>query len=216
MSQVFTELTREGYLGRVGRSIRAVVVGLVFLAAAAVLLFWNEGRTVRTANMLTEAPPGPVCVIGEQTGGTVAAYTTPSGGSIELLRVGAHPATEMIATEQQRNAALTWLVRLVGFVLMWMAIFLMLQPLKVVASVAGILGDLVGVGVGLVSLLGAATLSAGIIAIAWLVYRPLLGAGLLAVAGAAAAGLFLLWQRRAAARRAALPLPAIGPVPQHQ
>jgi hypothetical protein len=105
----------------------------------------------------------------------------------------------------------------VGFVLMWIAIFLVLQPLKIVASVVGVLGDLVGVGVGLVALLGAATFSTAIIATAWLVYRPLLGGSLLVVAAAAATGLFILWQRRTATRRAAtMPLPGINPVPQHR
>jgi hypothetical protein len=163
------------------------------------------------------APPGPVRVIGAQAGSSVAAYTTPSGGQVELLYVGAHPAKEMIATEQQRNTALTWVLRLVGFVVMWIAFGAMLQPLKIVASFVSIIGDLVGVGLGLIALLAAATLSASTIALAWLVYRPLLGGALLAIAAAAATYLIVLWQRRAAKRRsAAMPLPGVSPVPQHQ
>jgi hypothetical protein len=164
---------------------------------------------------LATAPPGPVSVIGEQTGTTLAAYTTPSGGQVELLYVGAHPAKEMIATEQRHNTTLTWILRLVGFVMTWIAIGLVLQPLKIVAGFVDIIGDLVGVGLGLIALLGAATLSAAVIAIAWLVYRPLLGGSLLAVAAAAATYLIMLWQRRSAVRRSSgVPSQPVNPVLQ--
>lgn len=167
---------------------------------------------------LAAAPPGPVSVIDRQAAATIAAYSTPSGGSVELLYVGAHPAKEMITSEEHRNATLTWVLRLVGFVMMWIAIGAMLQPLRVLAGVIGILGDLVGAGVGIVAFLVALAVSAATIAIAWVVYRPLLGCALLALAAAATTGLFVLWQRRAARRRIAPAAPVIpgGAVPNHR
>jgi hypothetical protein len=79
---------------------------------------------------------------------------------------------------------LTWVLRLVGFAMMWIGLVVALNPLKVLADVVGILGDLAGVGIGLVSGLVAVVLSLATIAVAWLFYRPVLGIGLLTVAAA--------------------------------
>jgi hypothetical protein len=166
---------------------------------------------------LQSAPPGPVSVIGRQTGATLSSYATPSGGAIELLYVGSHPAREMITSEEHHNANLTWILRAVGFVVTWIAIGLMLQPLRIVAGVIGILGDLVGAGVGIVAFLAAAALSAATIAIAWIVYRPLLGIGLLALAAAATIGLIVLWRNRATRRRStAGTMPMVNAMPQNR
>lgn len=185
----------------------------------------DAGRTIDPGNpkigdvrvTLAAAAPGPVSVIGRQTNASISGYTTPSGGNVELLYVGAHPAKEMISSEESRNTKLTWILRGVGFIVMFIAIAAMLQPLKILSSVVGLIGDLVGVGVGIVAFLGASTLTAGVIAIAWVVYRPVLGIALLVLAAAALIGLFVLWQRRSARRRATMaPATAGGPVPQYR
>jgi hypothetical protein len=61
---------------------------------------------------------------------------------------------------------------------------MILKPLSVVADVVPILGNIVGAGIGFVAFLISAVLSLTTIAIAWIVYRPLLG-GLLLVAAVA-------------------------------
>jgi len=60
--------------------------------------------------------------------------------------------------------------------------------LSVFASVVPFLGKLVGIGTGLVSILFGMAWSLLIIALAWLFYRPLIGAIILA----AAAGLIVM------------------------
>jgi hypothetical protein len=80
------------------------------------------------------------------------------------------------------NTTLTWVLRLVGFFIMMIGLATMLKPLSVLADVLPILGDIVGAGTGLIAFLLAALLSFVTIAIAWIVYRPLLGIALLAVA----------------------------------
>ncbi len=54
--------------------------------------------------------------------------------------------------------------------------------LSVIADVLPILGDIVGAGTGIISFLLAAILSLITIAIAWIVYRPLLGIILIVIA----------------------------------
>jgi hypothetical protein len=48
------ETTRAGYLSRIGQSIKGVLVGGLLFFVALLLLFWNEGRAVRTAKGLAE------------------------------------------------------------------------------------------------------------------------------------------------------------------
>ena len=77
---------------------------------------------------------------------------------------------------------LTWILRLVGFLLMVLGLNMIFKPLAVIADVLPILGSIVGAGTGIIACLLAAILSLLTIAIAWIVYRPLLGIILLAVA----------------------------------
>src|SRR5208282_2318706 len=62
MPDTFTETTSEGLGGRLIESIKGIVVGLVLVLIGLVLLFWNEGRAVRTADMLSEGAAGVISV----------------------------------------------------------------------------------------------------------------------------------------------------------
>ena len=90
---------------------------------------------------------------------------------------------------------------------MWVGLALMLNPLKVLADVVGIIGDMVGAGIGLVTGVVAIALSFTTIAIAWLAYRPLVGVGLLVIAAAAVAGFFVLRTKGRSKKAAAVPQP---------
>lgn len=56
----YTETTTTGYGTRVGRSFKGILSGFLFLVAGTVLLWWNEGRAVKTDKMLNEAEK--VCI----------------------------------------------------------------------------------------------------------------------------------------------------------
>ncbi len=49
-----TEITERSWLQRIGQSVAGVLFGFALIAAACVLLFWNEGRAVTTARSLAE------------------------------------------------------------------------------------------------------------------------------------------------------------------
>jgi len=51
----YTEKTTTGYGTRVGNSLKAVLMGFVLIIGATILLWWNEGRAVKTADMLEDA-----------------------------------------------------------------------------------------------------------------------------------------------------------------
>ncbi len=126
--------------------------------------------------------PSQVSVIAKQAGKTFAPYVAKTSGTIELLQVGVHTADAMIQAAQASNKVLTWILRLVGFILMMAGLNLIFRPLSVVADVLPIAGTIVGAGTGLVSFLLAALGSLITIAIAWIVYRPLLGVILVVIA----------------------------------
>ena len=50
----YTEKTTTGYGTRVGNSIKATLMGFVIIIGATILLWWNEGRAVKTEKMLDE------------------------------------------------------------------------------------------------------------------------------------------------------------------
>jgi tetratricopeptide (TPR) repeat protein len=85
-------------------------------------------------------------------------------------------------------------LRLGGALLMGIGFLLILGPLATVAEVIPLLGSIVGLGAGIAAAILAAGLSLTLIAMAWIWYRPLLGAALLAGVSALA-GVFW-WKGR--------------------
>lgn len=128
-------------------------------------------------------PPSEISLIAKQYKKTFEAYQTKAGGSILLLEEGKHSADLMIQKAVSNNKMLTLILRFAGFLLMFFGFLSVFKPLSVVADVVPFIGSLVGVGTGIVAFLLSFILSSITIAIAWIVYRPLLGVSLLIVAG---------------------------------
>ena len=62
----FTEVTGESWLSRIGGSVKGVVFGLLLVAAAFPLLFWNEGRSVKRYKTLKEGGGAVVSAASER------------------------------------------------------------------------------------------------------------------------------------------------------
>jgi hypothetical protein len=149
--------------------------------------------------------PQAVSVIAKQVKNTLEPYKTKSGraqNTIYQLEPGQVSAADMFAHEEQENTMLTWTLRLVGFLLMTIGLYLVFRPVSTVADVVPFFGNLLSAGAGVFAAVIALVLSLITIAIGWLYYRPLLGIGLLGVAALLFVGLFLLGRSR---RYAALP-----------
>ena len=140
--------------------------------------------------------PHEISLIAKQHGDTFVAYTAKNGKKLSYLQDGVKDAAEMFQTARTNNAIMTWLVRIGGFLMMFIGLSMMFKPLSVLADVLPILGDIVEMGMGLVAGLIAFICSLVTIAIAWLFYRPVLGIILLAVAGFF--GWMLIKKRKAA------------------
>ena len=130
----------------------------------------------------TVVEPGDVSIVAGQIGETFEPYVINGLGTIELLQTGTVSAKNMFASEQQANTVLTWILRVVGFFVMFIGLLLIAKPLTVVADFIPILGSIAETGTGFISFLVALPLTLGTIALAWLAYRPLLGLPLLILA----------------------------------
>lgn len=128
-----------------------------------------------------EVLPTEVSIVARQVGDTFEAYPTKAGGTIELLQTGTVSADAMFQKAEQSNTMLTWILRGVGFFLMFLGFKMLFGPLEVVADVLPLAGTIVGAGVSVVSFLVALALSLLTIAIAWIFFRPLLGITLLVI-----------------------------------
>ena len=142
--------------------------------------------------------PAVVSIVAKQVSNSLAPYATRAGGNIELVSIGHHPAEAMFTASESANSVLTWVLRVVGTLIMVLGLCLVLKPLSVVADVIPVLGNLVGAGTGLVALLVGGAISLLTIAIAWVTYRPLLAGILIGVAVAAFFGLKFLARRKGA------------------
>lgn len=140
--------------------------------------------------------PQMVSIIAKQTGNTLAPYQTSNGEPLELLEAGTKDAAAMFKSAVSSNQTMTWILRFVGWLLMFFGFATILKPLVVVADVIPFLGNLLQKGVSLLSFVIATPISLLVIAVAWIFYRPLIGiillvVGALIVAGGVAAALSL-------------------------
>ena len=58
----YTETTTTSYGGRLSRSLKGIVGGLIAFIAGTALLFWNEGNYVKTYKALNEAQDATIAV----------------------------------------------------------------------------------------------------------------------------------------------------------
>jgi Transmembrane protein 43 len=66
MSDSFTVTTSKSWFSRLAESIKSVLVGLVLFVVSFPILFWNEGRAVKTARSLEEGSGAVVSVSSDQ------------------------------------------------------------------------------------------------------------------------------------------------------
>lgn len=126
--------------------------------------------------------PGTLSVVAAQTKQSFTPYVTRNEREIELVEAGNVSASQMFAHAQAANRTLTWILRAAGFAAMFLGGMLVLGPLSAFARILPFLGSLVEIGFAIVAFLLSAIVSLLVIAIAWIVYRPVMGAILIIVA----------------------------------
>ncbi len=153
-------------------------------------------------------PPQPASVIAQADGERLTAWTSPAQTLIFLVEAGVHDALTLVANAQSSNSTIGWLLRAVGFVLLWIAFSMMLGPLATLAAVLPPLGRAVGTFTGMIAFVLAAVLASVTIVLSWILVRPLWAVAIVLAIVAAIA----LWSRRSA-RNALAPGPFMSPPP---
>jgi len=120
-------------------------------------------------------PPADASIVAQQVNNTFEPFQSSAGGTIEMLKTGIHSADAMFQDAQDSNKILTWVLRGLGFIFMFIGLLLLFRPLSIIADVLPIFGSIVGAGTALIAFLLSTIFSMIAIAIAWIVYRPLLG-----------------------------------------
>lgn len=146
--------------------------------------------------------PQEVSILSRQQNATFEAYKTSQGTDIDRLMSGNRSIESMIAQMQDENRIRTWIIRLVGFLMMFIGMTMIFKPISTFGDVVPVVGSILSMGTGVIAFVIALFFSLLTIAIAWIVYRPLLGIILLLIGGGVFAGVWF-YSRQKKAKAAA-------------
>jgi len=149
---------------------------------------------------ITKVVPADISIIAKVVGNSFEEFTSPrTGRTFSSVEMGTVSAETMFKHAVNLNKFITWLLRIIGIILIVAAFKLIFKILPTLFKVLPPLASIVGAGVGLVCTVGGLAWSFIVISLAWLFYRPLIGVPLLAVA---IAGIWFL--KKKAKEKAAL------------
>jgi hypothetical protein len=103
MSDKFTEVTRQSWGSRLMGSIKGVILGFLFCVGGIILLFWNEGRSVKTYRGLKE---------GKGTVVSVSSSKMDSKNNGKLVHITGQMSSEGSINENFLNYGLTNIIAL--------------------------------------------------------------------------------------------------------
>ena len=148
-----------------------------------------------------------VSVVGLLDGAAIRPFTASNGRKISMFRAGTLEARQMFDDALATNTMWTWVLRLAGFVIMFAGFKLIFGVAGVLGDIIPLVGDVFRFATGLAAFALAALISALIIGIAWIYYRPLLGLSIMGIGLIFAAAAFYAGKGRAR-KAAADPGPA--------
>lgn len=152
----------------------------------------------------TMVRPGlTVSVISGQSGDTLKPW--PAGKIfINYLAMETYSAPQLINKMQSESDTKTWIIRVVGVLMMFFGVLLILRPITALAEMVPILGSIVGAGVLLTAALASVALSLITIGVSWIFVRPIYGIPML-VAALVLLGLLFVMRRRKQPQAATAP-----------
>lgn len=131
--------------------------------------------------------PAKVTVMAVVDGDSFKAFKAKNGKRFQTLVMGKKTGDEIIEDAEDANSTMTWILRIVGIMLVISALKMIFGFLTMILKVVPFLASIMGFGVGIVCTVIGVVWSLIVIAIAWIFYRPVLGIILLVIAG------FLVW-----------------------
>eukprot|EP00111_Clytia_hemisphaerica_P021291 TCONS_00062672-protein len=139
-----------------------------------------------------------VSIVAKQRGSSLTSYQTKAGDSLEMLYDGEKSAQEIFEAEHSFNTKLTWGIRFVGWLLMFISFQIITDVLRQIVSFIPIIREIVTLATTIIAFSMASSLTLVTVAIAWFYYRPLLSVTLICMA---AIPLFLSRQKAASEKQ---------------
>jgi len=159
---------------------------------------------------LTKAPASAqVSIVADVVGDTFTDHIAKNGNKIQLVEMGAKSAEEMFADAHASNKILCWILRVLGIILVVFGLKGIVGIVIALLKVLPFLANIVNVGTSLICWVVGLAWSFIVIAIAWIVYRPLIGIALLVAVGA----LVFFLVKKSKAAKAAAPAAEAAPAP---
>lgn len=180
---------------KLGKPVQ-VVDGVVYMAA--------DPKSPRIGDIrvsYTIAKAGLSTFLGRQAGTDIQGYKTKAGDELLFARTGAVTADDIFKQEASANRLLTWGLRGVLALVMFIGFAAIFSPLVAVADVVPFIGNILGAGTSFIAFILTAVLAPLVIAVAWLYYRPLVSLAVFAGGAIVAFLVSALAKSRAAAKR---------------
>jgi len=128
------------------------------------------------------SPSCNISLIAVPTNGTFTTFQAKHDANEYELRVGTWTLDQMIKQANDENATLTWILRILGVIIVIAALKMIFGILVTILKLVPFLASIMNLGVSLVCGVLGFVWSLIVIAIAWIFYRPLLGIALLVIA----------------------------------
>lgn len=138
----------------------------------------------------TQVLPHDISIAAKQMGDTFGDWVSSNKRTVYLQDDGNVSLDQLFVDAENANTIMTWILRLVGFLAMYIGLKMLFGPLTTLVDKIPLVNWLVGSLASLTAFVIAAVCALVTIAIAWFVYRPVLGCILLA--GAAALVVFIV------------------------
>jgi len=126
--------------------------------------------------------PAAISVVAKQRGNCLESYITRNDEKIELLEIGTRSAQSMFSSAASANVQLTWILRIIGFILMWIGVVLVFGPISSLLNVLPFLGSIATAGTTIAGFGISLFFSLITVAIAWIFYRPTIAIALIGLA----------------------------------
>ena len=144
--------------------------------------------------------PQTYSVVAALAGGSLAEYRDARDYKIAMATPGVSTAEQMFKAKKAEESTFTWILRGVGFVVLFIGFLLIARPFSMILAFLPFLEGIAEAGAFLIALIMAIPLTLLVIALAWVVHRPLIGGGMILLA----IGAFILFQRMRPRRLAAV------------
>ena len=131
--------------------------------------------------------PAKVTIVSQVDGNTFKPFTASNKKKFQTLRMGKKTIEEIFEEENEANSMWTWVLRIVGILLVISGFKGLFGFLETVLKVVPFLSSIFAFGVGIICSIVGFVYSLIVISLAWIFYRPVLGIILLVIAG------FLIW-----------------------